>query len=114
MAPLVSWRLSDSRLPIHRTGRLRALGTCMLTGPALRLTLYYMKTRSTTIRLDRNLERLLARASRRSGRNRSEIAREAQRRQLRLSQFEVVRQRLLPFAEARGFLTDEDVFAEVS
>jgi hypothetical protein len=31
-----------------------------------------------------------------------------------LSQFEVVRQRLLPFAEARGFLTDEDVFAEVS
>ncbi len=73
-----------------------------------------MKSSAITIRLDRNLERLLARASRRSGRNRSEIAREALRRQLRISQFEASRRRLMPFAEARGFLTDEDVFAEVS
>jgi len=73
-----------------------------------------MKTSSITIRLDRDLERLLARASRRSGRNRSEIAREALRRQLRISQFEALRQRIMPFAEARGYLTDEDVFAEVS
>ena len=41
-------------------------------------------------------------------------AREALRRQLRISQFETLRQRLMPFAEARGYLTDEDVFAEVS
>jgi predicted transcriptional regulator len=73
-----------------------------------------MKTSSITIRLDRDLERLLAKASRRSGRNRSEIAREALRRQLRISQSETLRQRIMPFAEARGYLTDEDVFAEVS
>ncbi len=73
-----------------------------------------MKTSTLTIRLDKNLDDLLTKASRQSGRNRSEIAREALRRQLRISQFEVLRQRLMPFAEARGYLTDEDVFAEVS
>ena len=73
-----------------------------------------MKTSTLTIRLDKDLDELLNKASRRSGRNRSEIAREALRRQLRISQFEALRQRLMPFAEARGYLTDEDVFAEVS
>ena len=32
----------------------------------------------------------------------------------RLMQFEAVRRRLMPFAEARGFVTDEDVFGRVS
>lgn len=73
-----------------------------------------MKTSALTIRLDKDLDDLLNKASRRSGRNRSEIAREALRRQLRISQFEALRQRIMPFAEARGYLTDEDVFAEVS
>jgi predicted transcriptional regulator len=73
-----------------------------------------MKTSTLTIRLDKDLDELLTKASRRSGRNRSEIAREALRRQLRISQFDALRQRLMPFAEARGYLTDEDVFAEVS
>lgn len=73
-----------------------------------------MKTSTLTIRLDKDLDDLLTKASRRSGRNRSEIAREALRRQLRISQFENLRRRMMPFAEARGYLTDEDVFAEVS
>ena len=73
-----------------------------------------MKTSTLTIRIDKDLDDLLARASRRSGRNRSEIVREALRRQLRISQFEALRRRMMPFAEARGYLTDEDVFAEVS
>jgi predicted transcriptional regulator len=73
-----------------------------------------MKSNTITIRLDDDLDRLLTRASRRSGRNRSEIAREAMRRQLRITQFDAARQRLMPFAEARGYLTDEDVFADVS
>jgi predicted transcriptional regulator len=76
--------------------------------------MYDMKTNTLTIRLDKNLDDLLTKASRRTGRNRSEIAREALRRQLRISQFDALRQRLMPFAEARGYLTDEDVFAEVS
>jgi predicted transcriptional regulator len=73
-----------------------------------------MKTSTLTIRLDKGLDDLLTTASRRSGRTRSDIAREALRRQLRISQFEALRQAIMPFAEARGYLTDEDVFAEVS
>lgn len=78
------------------------------------LTMSDMKTASLTIRLDKELERLLSKASKRSGKNRSEIAREALRRQLRLEQFEELRKRVMPFAEARGYLTDEDIFSEIS
>ena len=73
-----------------------------------------MKTSTLTVRLDRDLDDLLTKASRRSRKSRSEIAREALRRQLRISQFEALRQAMMPFAEARGYLTDEDVFADVS
>lgn len=73
-----------------------------------------MKTATLTIRLDEDLDRLLTQVSRRSGRNRSDMAREALRRQLRIEQFESLRRRIMPFAEARGYLTDEDLFAEVS
>ena len=73
-----------------------------------------MKTTTLTIRLDEDLDKLLAKAARQSGKNRSEIAREALRRQLRISQFETLRRRIMPFAEARGYLTDEDVFRYVS
>ncbi|NWG01658.1 MAG: CopG family transcriptional regulator [Syntrophaceae bacterium] len=73
-----------------------------------------MKTGSLTIRLDQDLDKLLTKASKRSGKNRSEIAREALRRQLRLEQFEELRKRIMPFAEARGILTDEDIFSQIS
>ena len=73
-----------------------------------------MKASTLSIRLDEDLDRLLAKASRQTGRTRSDVAREALRRQLRLTQFEAVRRRLMPFAEARGFLTDDDVFTQVS
>ena len=73
-----------------------------------------MKTNTLTIRLDEDLDRLLTKASKQSGKNRSELAREALRRQLRVSQFEALRKKIMPFAEAKGFLTDEDIFREVS
>jgi predicted transcriptional regulator len=73
-----------------------------------------MKTTTLTIRLDEDLDKLLVKVARKSGKNRSEIAREALRRQLRISQFEALRRRIMPFAEARGYLTDEDVFRDVS
>ena len=73
-----------------------------------------MKSATLSIRLDEDLDRLLGKASRQAGRSRSEVARDALRRQLRLTQFETIRRRLMPFAEARGFLTDEDVFAKIS
>jgi predicted transcriptional regulator len=73
-----------------------------------------MKTATLTIRLDDDLDKLLTKATRQSGRNRSEVARDALRRQLRISQFDALRRKIMPFAEARGYLTDEDVFADVS
>ena len=73
-----------------------------------------MKTATLSIRLDEDLDRLLGQASRQAGRSRSAVAREALRRQLRLTQFAAIRRRMMPLAEARGFLTDEDVFAQVS
>lgn len=67
-----------------------------------------------TIRLDPDLERRIDQLAARSGKTRSEIVREALRRQLALLQFEQLRERVMPFAEARGYLTDEDVFHDVS
>ena len=69
-----------------------------------------MKTATLSIRLDDDLDALLGKATRETGCSRSSVAREALRRQLRITQFETIRRRMMPFAEARGFLTDEDVF----
>lgn len=85
----------------------------MLEGPG-RVTMRDMKTSALTVRLDPDLERRLERAAQQSGRTRSEFVREALRRQLALSQFEELRRRIMPFAEAQGYLTDEDVFRDVS
>jgi len=67
-----------------------------------------------TLRLPEDLDALLQEICRRSNRSQSEVIREALRRQLALERFEDLRRRVLPFAEARGFLTDEDVFQDVS
>lgn len=72
-----------------------------------------MKT-SITIRLDEDLERMLNLVSQRAGRTRSDVVRDALRRQLSLAMFEQLREEVLPFAEARGYLTDEDLFQDVS
>ncbi len=67
-----------------------------------------------TVRLDKDVERLLARVVKLSGRTQSEVVRDALRRQLAIQLFEQMRRRVAPFAEAQGFLTDEDVFKHVS
>jgi predicted transcriptional regulator len=67
-----------------------------------------------TIRLDDKLDRELARAARQSGRAKSEIAREAVRRELSLRKFRELRRELAPYGDAAGWLTDEDVFRDVS
>lgn len=69
---------------------------------------------AVTIRLDPDLEKLLDSLCRQTGRTRSELVREALRRQLSLFRFEQLRRNALPFAEARGYLTDEDVARDVS
>ena len=73
-----------------------------------------MKDAAITIRISRDLEQLLDRLVQQTGRSRSDIVREALKRQLALLQFDQLRHRVMPFAEARGYLTDEDVFRDVS
>jgi predicted transcriptional regulator len=67
-----------------------------------------------TIRLDDQLERMLDTYCRRSKRKRSDVVRDALRRQLALLMFEQLRHKAMPFAEARGYMTDEDLFKAVS
>ncbi len=73
-----------------------------------------MKNASVTIRLDPKLQRELSRLSRQLGRSRSDLVRDALRRQLALVRFEQARRGLLPLAEAKGILSDEDVLDIVS
>ncbi|MBZ5554208.1 MAG: ribbon-helix-helix domain-containing protein [Acidobacteriia bacterium] len=67
-----------------------------------------------TIRLDEDLEQLLDRVCKETGRNRSDLVRDAIRRQLSLLRFGHLRRKILPFAEARGYLTEEDISRKVS
>ncbi|MHB8941767.1 MAG: CopG family ribbon-helix-helix protein [Desulfobacteria bacterium] len=73
-----------------------------------------MKTSAVTIRMESDLQRLLDKVCKQSGRTRSDIVRDALKRQLSILRFEQLRRQVLPFAEARGYLTDEDVNKAVS
>ena len=75
--------------------------------------MYYMRN-AVTIRLDSDLEKLLDRLCKQTGRTRSDLVRDALRRQLSLMRFEQLRRQTMPFAEARGYLTDEDIGRDVS
>jgi predicted transcriptional regulator len=76
--------------------------------------MYDMKTSAVTIRIEPDLQKLLDKVCRQSGRTRSDVVRDALKRQLSIIRFEQLRRQVLPFAEARGYLTDEDVNKAVS
>ena len=76
--------------------------------------MYYMKRSTVTVRLDDDLVPILDEVRKRTRQTRSEVVREALRRHLALQRFEQLRREAMPYAEARGFLTDEDVFKVVS
>lgn len=67
-----------------------------------------------TIRLDDELDAQLNRLAAQSRRTKSDLVREMLRREAALAAFEEARARLVPLAEEAGYLTDEDVFREVS
>ena len=67
-----------------------------------------------TIRIDDRLDAELREVAARTGTGKSAFVREAVRRQLAIARLEQLRRRVAPFAEAHGWLTDEDVFKEVS
>ncbi|HLB17088.1 MAG TPA: ribbon-helix-helix protein, CopG family [Burkholderiales bacterium] len=66
-----------------------------------------------TIRLDPKLAKALERIAKSTGRTKSEIAREALRRQVAVARFRELRKKTLPFAEAQGLVTDEDVLRAI-
>ena len=73
-----------------------------------------MKRNSISARLDEDLVLILDEVCRHFGGTRSEVVREALKRHLALLRLAQLRRRVMPFAEARGYLTDEDVFNRVS
>lgn len=69
---------------------------------------------SLTIRLDPKLEKDIARLAKAQKRTRSEVVRDMLRRATTLEMFELARRELQPLAEKAGWLTDDDVFREIS
>jgi predicted transcriptional regulator len=69
---------------------------------------------TVTIRVDQALDEALSLAAARSGRTRSEVVRDALRRQLALRRFDELREIVLPLSERQDLITDEDVFSAVS
>ncbi len=67
-----------------------------------------------TIRLDDELDNMLNQVSRKLNRSRSEVVRDSLRRQLSIYIFDGLRKNALPFAEKKGYLTDDDIFREIS
>jgi predicted transcriptional regulator len=69
---------------------------------------------TVSFRIPPELRRELRRLCKAQKRPVSDVAREALRRYLAAEELRVLREKLRPYAEARGFLTDEDVFKAVS
>jgi len=66
-----------------------------------------------TIRLDEALEKDLEDLARALHRSKSDLAREMIRKRIAVERFRRIRGEILPFAEAAGYLTDEDVFLDI-
>ena len=69
---------------------------------------------TVSIRLDDELERMLNQVSRNVRRSRSDIIRDSLRRQLSILLFDSLRKKAIPFAEKKGYFTDDDIFREIS
>lgn len=67
-----------------------------------------------TIRLPKKLQKELEIVVKTEKTSKSEIIRDAIARYLAIKRFQQLRKKVLPFAEAQGLLTDEDVFKAVS
>ncbi len=67
-----------------------------------------------TVRLPDDLRADLKKISREQSKPVSDLVRESIRRYIAVERFRALRRKVLPFAEAQGFLTDEDVFKAIS
>jgi len=67
-----------------------------------------------TIRIPDKLRKELREISRAQGKTISDLVRESLRRYIAIYRFRKLRNTVLPFAEAQGILTEEDVYKQVS
>ena len=75
--------------------------------------MYYIMN-TLTIRIPDKLRADLKRISRQQDKPVSDLVRDSMRRYVAIERFRTLRKKVLPFAEAQGFLTDEDVFKAMS
>ncbi len=86
--------------------------TAKLDKRARGATLSYMDT--ITVRLPESLKSDLQRISKDQHKAVSDVVRESIRRYVAVERFRHLRRKALPFAEAQGLLTDDDVFKSIS
>jgi predicted transcriptional regulator len=66
------------------------------------------------IRINDKLEKDLARLAKKQQTTKSEVVRELLRKHMALAELRALRRKLIPYAEAAGYYTDEDVFRDIS
>lgn len=66
------------------------------------------------VRIPDDLRRQLEEISRQSNRPTSDLVRESLRRYLAVERLKMLRRLSVPLAEAQGYITDEDIFRDVS
>jgi predicted transcriptional regulator len=69
---------------------------------------------SLTIRIDDALEKDLDQLAKIQHRTKSDLAREMLRKRIAVERFRELRRKALPLAEAAGYVTDEDIFRDIS
>jgi predicted transcriptional regulator len=67
-----------------------------------------------TIRIPDKLKTDLRMISQQQNKPVSDVVRESVRRYVAIEKFRALRKKTLPFAEAQGYVTDEDVFKAIS
>jgi predicted transcriptional regulator len=71
-------------------------------------------SQTMTVRIPDDLRKDLKKISQKEGVPVSDLVRESLRKYVLLYRFRKLREMVLPFAEAQGILTDEDVFKLIS
>lgn len=67
-----------------------------------------------TIRIDDELDKDLEQLARTQHRTKSDLARDMLRKRIAVERFRELRRKALPLAEAAGYVSDEDIFREIS
>jgi predicted transcriptional regulator len=70
--------------------------------------------RAITIRIPEEMRKELQEITRSEGKPLSDLVRESLKKYISIYRFRKLRNRVLPFAEAQGILTDEDVYKNIS